>query len=130
MSDRASRKMALFVVTGDPRVSGRVAEAIRIAAGIGTWKRVDVIVYLRGPAVLALSEWVDELVDEDNFTHYLPLLRDFGRPVYVQAGAGELADLGESTLPFEEVDDAGLTRLALSADYLMRFDELQDSDKV
>jgi len=126
----SKRKTALFVITGDPRLSGRVAEAIRIAAGIGTWKRVDVIVYLRGPAVLALSEWVDELVDEDNFTHYLPLLRDFGRPVYVQAGAGELTDLGEPTLPYEEMDDAGLARLALNADYLMRFDELQETEKV
>ena len=61
---------ALFVIDTDPRSSGRPAEAVRIAAGVGVWKRIDVAVYLRDAAILILGENTDELVDQDNFTRY------------------------------------------------------------
>ncbi len=112
---------ALILVTGDPRTSARPAEAIRIAAGVGTWKKADVTLYLRGPAVRALGEWVDDLIDEDNFTRYLPIVGEFGRPIYVQRGAADLADLGETTLKFEEIDDTKLAELAAQSTYVLRF---------
>lgn len=112
---------ALFIITGDPRKDGRTAEAIRIAAGVGTWKKVDVTVYLRDAAVLALSEYPDELVDEDNFTRYFPIVGEFGRPVYVQRGAALLGDLGEATLPYEEIDDQQLAELCARNRYVLRF---------
>ena len=112
---------ALFIITGDPRTSAKPAEAIRIAAGVGTWKKADITVYLRGPAVLALSEYVDELVDEDNFSRYFPIVAEFGRPIYVQKGAQLLEEIGESPLRWQEVDDAALARLAAESRYLLRF---------
>ncbi len=110
----------LFIVTGDPRASHRPAEAIRVAAGVGTWKKVDITVYLRGPAVLALSEWVDEFIDEDNYTRYFPIVAEWPRPIYVQKGAGELADLGEASLKYQEIDDARLAALAAESSYVVR----------
>ena len=112
---------ALFIVTGDPRTSAKPAEAIRIAAGVGTWKKADIRVYLRGPAVLALSEYVDEFIDEDNFSRYFPIVGEFGRPIYVQRGAQLLGDLGDSPLAFEEIDDAQLAQLAADCTYVLRF---------
>src|ERR1044072_276859 len=112
---------ALFIVTGDPRTSPKPAEAIRIAAGVGTWKKADISVYLRGPAVLALSEFTDELVDEDNFSRYFPIVGEFGRPIYVQRGAELLGEIGESPLKFEEIDDTQLVQLAADSDYVLRF---------
>lgn len=112
---------ALFIVTGDPRTSARPAEAIRIAAGVGTWRKTEVTLYLRDAAVLALGEFTDELMDEDNFNRYLPIVKEFGRPVYVQRGCPLLSELGEATLPFEEIDDARLAALAASSDYVLRF---------
>ena len=112
---------ALFIITGDPRTSAKPAEAIRIAAGVGTWKKADISVYLRGPAVLALSEYVDELVDEDNFSRYFPIVGEFGRPVYVQKGAPLLGEIGESPLKFEEIEDARLAQLAIESNYVLRF---------
>ncbi len=112
---------ALFIVTGDPRSSAKPAEAIRIAAGVGTWKKTDVTVYLRGPAVLALSEFVDEFIDEDNYSRYFPIVGEFGRPIYVQRGAALLGEIGESPLKFEEVDDAQLAKLAAESNYVLRF---------
>jgi hypothetical protein len=111
----------LMVVTSDPRTSSRPAEAIRIAAGVGTWKKADVTVYLHGPAVLALSEFPDDLVDEDNFNRYLPIVGEFESPVYVQAGAAELADLGEAPVQFTPVDQAGLAALVKNSTSVLRF---------
>jgi hypothetical protein len=112
---------ALFIITGDPRTSAKPAEAIRIAAGVGTWKKADVTVYLRGPAVLALSEFVDEFIDEDNFTRYFPIVAEFGRPIYVQRGSALLSDIGEAPLKFEEIEDAALAKLAAESTYVLRF---------
>ena len=112
---------ALIIITGDPRSSAKPAEAVRIAAGVGTWKKADITVYLRGPAVLALSEYVDEFVDEDNYARYLPIVGEFGRPIYVQRGAALLGEIGESPLKFEEIDDAQLAQLAAASNYVLRF---------
>ena len=111
----------LMLVTSDPRTSPRPAEAIRIAAGVGTWKKAAVKVYLHGPAVLALSEFADELVDEDNFNRYLPILRDLGHPVFVEAGSTHLADLGETPVPFQETNPAALATLLEQATSILRF---------
>ncbi len=112
---------ALFIITGDPRTSGKTAEAIRIAAGVGTWKKTDITVYLRGPAVLALSEYVDEFIDEDNFARYFPIVGEFGRPIYAQRGAPLLSEVGNSPLKFEEIDDVQLARLAAQSKYVLHF---------
>ncbi|WCJ60374.1 hypothetical protein NXS98_04380 [Fontisphaera persica] len=112
---------ALFIIRGDPRVSHRPAEAIRIAAGVGTWKKTDITVYLHGPAVLALSEFVDELVDEDNYTRYLPILGEFGRPIYVQAGEPCLEAIEPATLPYEAIDEHRLAELAAAHSNVIYF---------
>jgi hypothetical protein len=111
----------LFLVTSDPRETHRPAEAIRVAAGLGAWKKADVRVYLRGPAIRALGEWVDDLKMEDDFTRYLPIIRDWGRPVWVQSGAPEISDLGEATVPFEEISDLELANRCSQATSVLRF---------
>jgi hypothetical protein len=112
---------ALFIISGDPRTSPRPAEAIRIAAGVGTWKKIGISVYLHGAAVLALSEFVDGFLDEDNYTRYFPIVGEFGRPIYVQKGAAWLEEVGEAPLKYEEIDDARLAELAAQHTYLVRF---------
>ena len=112
---------ALFLITSDPRVSPRPAEAIRIAAGVGTWKKTDVHVYLRDAAVLALSGCADELVDEENFRRYLPILGEGGRLIYVQHGAPLLAEMGPPSLPCEEINDTRLAALAAGSTFVLRF---------
>src|SRR5204863_7770785 len=111
----------LFIITGDPRVSTKPAEAIRIAAGVGTWKKIEIFVYLRDAAVLALSEFADEFVDEDNYTRYLPIVGEFGRPIYAQKNAPLLKEIGESPLKFEEISDEQLASLAAKSTYILRF---------
>lgn len=111
----------LVIVESDPRGSARPAEAIRIAAGVGAWRRAEMSLYLRGSAVHSLTEFADELVDEDNFVRYLPMLTEWGRPVLVQQGAEALGDLGEAVLQYREIDDAELAAVAGGHDIILRF---------
>ncbi|MBX3746792.1 MAG: hypothetical protein KF833_15895 [Verrucomicrobiae bacterium] len=111
----------LFVINGDPRTSARPAEGIRIAAGVGTWKKVEVTVVLAEAAVLALSEFPDELVDEDNYVRYLPILGEWGRPVYVETGAPFLQDLGQTPVPYERVTVSQVAAMAAASDCVLRF---------
>lgn len=113
--------VVLMIVTSDPRTSARPAEAVRIAAGVGAWKKAVVRLYLHGPAVLCLSEFPDELVDEDNFSSYLPILGELGHPVTVEQGSAHLPEIGEAPVPFLEVDHAGLTALVSGATSVLRF---------
>ena len=113
------KPLVLFVVEGDPRTDARTVEAIRVAVGVGTWKRVDVAVYLAGPAVLAAAENIDDLVEADNLVRYTPLLRNLGRPVYIDGSFRP--GLTETSVPIEAIDRAGLAKLAARSTYLLRF---------
>ena len=113
------KPLALFVINGDPRKDGSVVEAIRVAVGVAAWKRVDVAVYLSGPAVLAAAENVDDLVEAENLVRYTPLLRELGRPVCID---GSFAPgLSAAALPIKAIDRAGLAELAARSTYLLRF---------
>lgn len=111
----------LFLIESDPRCSPRPAEAVRIAAGVGAWHKAEVQLFLRDAAVLVLGEFVDDLVDDDHFTRYLPILRDSHRPVLVARGNPHLAGLGQPSLPCREIDDHDLAREISAATYTLRF---------
>jgi sulfur relay (sulfurtransferase) DsrF/TusC family protein len=84
---------ALFVITSDPRTSHRPAEAIRIAAGVGAWKKVQVSVYLYGEAARILDDQAGDFVDEEHFSRYLPMLQEGAGKVYVHKDEKEFARL-------------------------------------
>ncbi|MBL9136759.1 MAG: hypothetical protein JNK85_12855 [Verrucomicrobiales bacterium] len=115
------RRKALFVINSDPRTSPRTAEAIRIAAGVGTWRKIEVTVVLCETAVMALSEFPDDLVDEDHFRRYLPIIGEWGRPVFVETGAPLLNDLGQTPVPYERITISQLAAMAADSDYVLRF---------
>ena len=110
----------LVIIETDPRTSPRPAEAIRIAAGIGAWKKTDVTLLLRGPAGYSLQEYADELVDEDNFTRYLPLVVEHGRPIYVEDSFIDWPVLEHSTFSYEKISREKTAELIRANDYLIR----------
>ena len=112
---------ALFIIGTDPRTNPRPAEAVRIAAGVGAWQKVSITVYLHAAAVLALSEFPDELADGIHFSRYLPLLAEAGGLFCVQRGEPLLREIGEASVPFREIDVRELAVLASEQDFLMRF---------
>lgn len=83
------KKNVLIVVTADPRANGRVAEAIRIATGVGGWDKVNVQVCLCGEARRVLADDPDDLVNGDVIGAYLPLLRENHSALHVLREEGE-----------------------------------------
>jgi hypothetical protein len=114
-------RTALFIVRTDPRVSPRPAEAIRIAAGVGSWGKVEVSLVLWNAAVLSLSEFPDDLIDEDHFLRYLPIVGEWGREVYVERDSPHLADLGEAAVRWKSITAGELAALAASSDCILHF---------
>jgi len=111
----------LVIIETDPRTSPRPAEAIRIAAGIGVWKKTDVTLLLRGPvAGYSLQEYADELVDEDNFTRYLPLVAESPRPIYLEDSFTDLPALEGSAWKYEVISPERTAELIRGNDYLIR----------
>jgi len=111
----------LVIVETDPRTSARPAEGVRIAAGIGAWKKTDVTLLLRGPvAAYSLQEYADELVDEDNFTRYLPIVAESPRPIYVEDTFTDRAALDGSPWKYEIIPAAKTAELIRTNDYLIR----------
>jgi hypothetical protein len=110
----------LVLIETDPRTSARPAEGIRIAAGIGAWKKTDVTLLLRGTAGYSLQEYADELVDEDNFTHYLPLLAERERPIYIEDSFTDTAALDGSPWRYEMISRDRAAQLLRESDYLIR----------
>ena len=111
----------LFIIASDPRSSARPAEAIRIAAGVGVWKKADIYLYFRDAAVLTIGEFTDDFLDEDNYIRYRPIIREWGRPIYAQKHAALLEGLGEPALAYEEITDEELARLSARTNYVARF---------
>lgn len=109
-------KRMLVVISTDPRTSPRPAEAIRIAAGVGAWKKAEVSLLLRGPAGYCLAEEVDDFKDEDNFTRYLPIIAEWKRPIYVESTFDDSEVLEYSPWKFEKVDEAQIAKFYLEND--------------
>lgn len=112
----------LVLISSDPETSPRPAEGVRIAAGVGTWKKTDIILAFVGPAVKCLTPWVDDFVDSENFEHYLPIVRDFAHPVLVDAGSPDWPGVkAETEYAFEEITGETLAARLGSFDNLIRF---------
>jgi hypothetical protein len=112
-----SRKSLFVVVSADPRSSHRAAEAIRLAAGVAAWRKVDVSIYFCGPAVIALNGDPDDFVDEESFTRYLPMLKEFGSSILVEAGATN----GRGKEGWQAISTEQLASIAGDKTYLLRF---------
>jgi hypothetical protein len=110
----------LVLIETDPRTSPRPAEGIRIAAGIGAWKKTEVTLLLRGPAGYSLQEYADELVDEDNFVRYLPIVAEAPRPIYLEDSFTDTAALQGSAFSYEVISSSRTAELILDHDYLIR----------
>ncbi len=111
----------LVRITENPAESHRPAEAVRIAAGIGGWKKTEVDLLLEGPAARLLSPWAEEFVDGENYRHYLPILREWKRPVSLAPGAERFEEIEEATLPVAWLDAEGVAALRARATHQILF---------
>jgi len=66
-------KSILLVIQSDPEISKRPAEAVRMAAGLVSWKKLSITLCFKEKSLKALDEYADELENGDIFLQYLPM---------------------------------------------------------
>ena len=110
----------LIRIQSDPRKSPRPAEAVRIAAGVGAWRKVQVHLAFEGPAVRALDEFADELANGDLFLQYLPAIPNHGGRIIAEEGSPLLASI-KPAVPFERMSPEQIQHFASEMDHVMQF---------
>jgi hypothetical protein len=116
-----AHKTLVIAVSSDPRSSHRPAEAIRLAAGLAAWRKIDVTLFLTGPAVLAVASDPDDFVDEESYNRYLPMFLEMGRPVLVDAESNALALAENTAVAHRKISRAEFAAETSRTTYLMRF---------
>lgn len=111
----------LLILTQDPRTSSRALEGIRLAAGVGTWQRLELRLYLDGPAVPVLDPEVEDLEESADYLRYLSVLGDLNPPIHIPAGATAPTVLVEPRLSLQPTSVSQLAQLAANSDYILRF---------
>lgn len=112
----------LILITPDPRISPRVAEAVRVAAGVSAWGAVEVAVVFHGAAVAALADGPDEFKDGDQLGWHLSLLAEHGCAVYAPSNAPGPSLPENPRIPVTRIDPTHLGALTAGCRYLLRFD--------
>lgn len=115
------KRSVLIIVTGDPRISARPAEAVRIAAGLSANGRLDVTLCLRGASMLALSGDSDDFSDGDHFTRYLPVVAESGRIVTAPSDSDAPLISEPLVVPTRNLSQEELAHLVASSDRILRF---------
>jgi len=111
----ASLPRTLITITQDPRESHYPAEAIRIGAGIGSWRKTEVNFLLHGPSSRVLAPDAGQLVDGENYEHYLPIIREWKRPFHLAPDAEKIAELREAGMDYRWCDASVLQELTQAA---------------
>ena len=116
-------RSALFLVASDPLASPRPAEAVRMAAGLAVWHKIQVRVYFHTGALRALAAAPGQVKDEDCFRQFLPVLVEADPGALLasdQAGVGEL-DTGTNQVRLRKISGPGLAELASRSNWVLRF---------
>ncbi len=99
-----------FLIRSNPNESHKPAEAIRIAAGLGTGNN-SIKLILSGEAVRVLSPDEDDLEDIDIIEKFLPIIKDWEIPLYVDKGSAEGKDLTGSPYEFRVIDNEEMSEI-------------------
>lgn len=114
-------RSVLIIVRSDPRLNGRPAEAIRMAAGIAVWRKARVQLLLQGASAGVLGEFADELVHGDTITRFLPMLVESSGPVLVDAGLRGCDVAGLASVPCKEVTADEIAAIASDCDAVFTY---------
>lgn len=111
----------LVLIRSSPRLNGRPAEAIRMAAGIAVWRKAKVRLLLLGEAAEVLGEFADELVQGDTITRYLPMLVECSGPVLVDARERSCETEPMGTIPSRRVGPQEIAAIAAECDAVFTY---------
>ena len=116
-----SQRRILVVVDSDPRINPRVAEAVRMAGGVGVWDQVSVHVVLRGPAIHALGEQAASLPEARMFKQFIGMIRENGGQVSVMPDAESMEDIRPEELLENGMKPEAFAALTAECASVLRF---------
>jgi hypothetical protein len=111
----------LIMVQSDPRQSPRPAEAMRLAAGLGSWGQVQVTVGLRGAALLLLANDDEDIIDGLQVRQCLPVIAAWNRPVLCEANSPYLPRISADHPPLRVLTDEQWAEELLTYRHTLRF---------
>jgi hypothetical protein len=112
----------LILISADPSISGRPAEAVRLAAGLAASQQIEVQVYLHGPAVKTLAPEHYEAIDADVISQNWPLAASPKTPVWAQTGTLQKYRIIDPPVPCLETDMEILQRRLHDRNFVIHFD--------
>ena len=115
------QRRILVVVDSDPRTNPRVAEAVRMAGGVGVWHQVSVHVVLRGPATHALGEQAASLPEARMFKQFIGMIRENGGQVSVMPDAESMEDIRPEELLENGMKPEAFAALTAECASVLRF---------
>ena len=115
------QRRILVVVDSDPRINPRVAEAVRMAGGVGVWDQVSVHVVLRGPATRALGEQAASLPEARMFKQFIGMIRENGGQVSVMPDAESMEDIRPEELLENGMKPEAFAALTAECASVLRF---------
>lgn len=113
-------RTVLIRIATDPRKTARPAEAVRIAAGVGAWNKVQVHLLLAGEAARCLDRFADELESGELFSQYLPSVVSHGGKIVVEKQNPILKSI-QSDIPFEKMTTGEIKQFTSTMDHVMQF---------
>ncbi len=115
-------RQLLLLFSSDPCATGRVAEGVRLAAGLNASQEIQVISYLQGGAIKALAPDAFGVIDADVLLQNWPLAASAKHPVLIQQGGLQPFQIQEPAVPCHEVKPEEFAPIAETCDWVVHWD--------
>ncbi len=121
IASKGSKCRVLVVVDADPRNGGRVAEAVRMAGGVGVWGQVEFHVVLRGAAARAVGEGAVGFPNGKMYGQFIGMIREKGGKVWVMPDAAAMEVVRTDEVLNHSLKESDFNALTVEYDSVMRF---------
>ena len=121
IASKGSKRRILMVVDADPRNDGRVAEAVRMAGGVGVWGQVELHVVLRGAAARAVGEGAADFPNGKMFKQFIGMIREKDGKVWVMPDAAAMEVVRTDEVLNHSLKESDFNALTVEYDSVMRF---------
>ena len=99
----------IFLIRSNPKEDPRVAEAVRMAAGLGTGQN-PVRIILSGEGLHLITDDPEEMADGEILEKFLPVFQEWNIPVYLDREGAE-ENLPARNLSARPVDSGTLAEM-------------------
>ena len=121
IASKGPKRRILMIVDADPRIDRRVAEAVRMAGGVGVWGQVELHVVLRGAAARAVGEGAADFPNGKMFKQFIGMIREKGGKVWVMPDAAAMEVVSTEEVLNHNLKEPAFNVMTTEFDSVMRF---------